>query len=315
MKNSRETAKYLFLIQIVLMLSASLVPMATQAQVSCPVWGCQPYAPLTVSCYSNYSGNVLVNTNVNWYSVVSGGNGFYSYAWNGTDGLIGNNNQISTTYSLPGSKAAFVSVTSGGQTVTANCGTINIYLPSYNYNYYYPSTSQVTSGSYYYAGSNNSVPTNTGTVYTSNNNTGTTNQVLGYSATNPNLQSVYLSNVPYTGAGDVARVLGFISILVLWSAVLSYIFLKRREQEQLLTVTESAGVGEQNVQSHVAANSNILESIETIARNNKVILSSEAVVKIAKLQQLENINPSELISKISKGEWMTCGEKDIEKYI
>ena len=144
---------------------------------------------------------------------------------------------------------------------------------------------------------------------------GTGNQVLAYSATNPSLQSVYLSNVPYTGAGDDAKVIGFLSMILLWSAGLSYIFLKRKEKEQLVAVSGSIGDGQQNLQSSVFENSNILESIENIARKNKVILSSEAIVKIAKLQELKKINPSAVIVKISKGEWTTCGENDLEQYI
>ena len=154
MKKFIKTVKYLFLAQVVLMFSLSMIPFSVSAQTAqyaCPVWGCnyQPtpintYSPLIVSCYANYSGSVLANTSVTWSSIVSGGNGVYTYSWNGTDGLTGNMGQISTAYSSAGMKSAFVSVTSAGQTVSANCGSLNVYLPTNNYYYpynYYPYSS------------------------------------------------------------------------------------------------------------------------------------------------------------------------------
>ena len=134
--------------QIALVFSASLVPFFASAQTvytTCPAWGCQysptvNYTSLAVSCYSNYSGNIPTNTNVNWYAVVSGGNGLYTYSWNGTDGIAGSNSSVSMPYASLGTKTASVSVSSAGQIATANCGNVNIYQPSSDYYYYNPNS-------------------------------------------------------------------------------------------------------------------------------------------------------------------------------
>ena len=72
------------------------------------------------NCYANpqtgYPGNMIT-----WYATASGGNGYYSYAWTGTDGLSSNESSISQTYTSSGTKTATVTITSNGQTITKNC--------------------------------------------------------------------------------------------------------------------------------------------------------------------------------------------------
>jgi len=76
---------------------------------------------MSVSCYANPS-NPSVGNGMNWYASVSGGNGNYTYYWNGTDGLSTNNQNPYMTYSVAGSKYASVSVTSSsGQYASASC--------------------------------------------------------------------------------------------------------------------------------------------------------------------------------------------------
>ncbi len=86
----------------------------------------QAYQSLVVSCSPNYSGNVPVNVPVVWTAIVYGGDGSYSYAWNGDENLSGSAQSVTKYYSNAGSKTATVTVVSGSQTTSSNCGSMNI---------------------------------------------------------------------------------------------------------------------------------------------------------------------------------------------
>jgi hypothetical protein len=45
------------------------------------------------------------------------------------------------------------------------------------------------------------------------------------------LSSVFLSQVPYTGPEDIIKVTGFISLILIWSAIIGFIFLKNRQKK------------------------------------------------------------------------------------
>lgn len=99
------------------------------------------YSPLYVSCSVNTSF-APVGQNVLWSSSVSGGNGYYTYRWSGTDNLYGYNSSINTSYSGSGQKYATLTVTSDGQSVARQCNssvTIGVpnqyYVNNYNTNY------------------------------------------------------------------------------------------------------------------------------------------------------------------------------------
>ncbi len=47
------------------------------------------------------------------------------------------------------------------------------------------------------------------------------------------LSSVYLNQVPYTGAEDVAKVAGFISFVLIWSAAIAYYFMKDKKKKDI----------------------------------------------------------------------------------
>ncbi|MEA3452810.1 MAG: hypothetical protein U9Q96_00540 [Patescibacteria group bacterium] len=73
---------------------------------------------LQVSC--NASPNPAdIDETVNFYSNVSGGSGSYSYTW--TNSCVGSSSNCSRTFSQPGAYSATVTVSSGGQTDSANC--------------------------------------------------------------------------------------------------------------------------------------------------------------------------------------------------
>lgn len=78
------------------------------------------YSAISGSCTANTT-YTTAGTPVTWTLSVIGGNGYYTYNWGGTDGLYGNTSNVTTTYYTPGSKTAYVTVTSNGQTSTLYC--------------------------------------------------------------------------------------------------------------------------------------------------------------------------------------------------
>ncbi len=83
------------------------------------------YYPLSVSCNAsnNYNNN---NNSITWNSYPSGGSGSYRYSWDGTENLRGSRQSVSMNYYNPGVKTASVTVYSGSQSVTQNCGGVNV---------------------------------------------------------------------------------------------------------------------------------------------------------------------------------------------
>lgn len=95
-------------------------------QVPVPVY----YPPLSVSCSSNTT-YTSIDTAVRWTANVSGGNGYYSYTWSGTDNLTSNNRDAYKYYKYPGQKYATVTVFSNGQTITQTCSnSVAVYEPA-----------------------------------------------------------------------------------------------------------------------------------------------------------------------------------------
>lgn len=81
--------------------------------------------PLGGTC----SGNPFiakVNTSVTWGASPTGGNGSYSYVWEGSDGLSGLSSSVTRTYSTEGQKSASVTISSGSQTKLFSCSPIVI---------------------------------------------------------------------------------------------------------------------------------------------------------------------------------------------
>jgi len=100
---------------------------------------CYTYTPPTtitipslyVSCYSQPLSTNTGNT-VTWVSSVSGGTGSYSYSWSGSNGFMGSGSSVSTVYYNAGTYSAYLTVTSGGQSQSANCSnSVNVYGNSY----------------------------------------------------------------------------------------------------------------------------------------------------------------------------------------
>jgi len=143
------------------------------------------------------------------------------------------------------------------------------------------------------------------------------NQVLAYTQTNPYVSSVYLSEVPYTGAGDTIKVILFTLALILWSTLIAYFLLKKRETQIIPVAVASENV----ISTEVHADTRAMSQIEDYARMNNIIISQGAVINLLKAKRLNDINVSETIRNIasektnSEGEWVTIGESDLEKYL
>jgi len=278
MKNITSTAKYFGLI-LALVLGYA-IPYVVSAQY---------YYPLQVTCRAN-TYSAVVNTQVGWSAVGTGGNGIYTYSWSGTDGLSGNANSVLQTYGTEGTKTASITVTSNGQTVTSNCGSMYVYAnQNYNNNYGtlsgscsanisnprvgdninwtayavggngvytyswndsdgYNAIGQYLSRFYTTIGQKNMTLTITSngqsitrncSVYVNANTVNPVynppyqnptypvqNQVLGTVALTPMVESVYLSDVPYTGFEESFKGFLFALSLVLWSSIMAYKFTK-----------------------------------------------------------------------------------------
>ena len=191
--------------------------------------------------------------------------------------------------------------------------------PNYVYN-----TSQVNSGGYLGGGGGlayYSQPTYYGSQPAYYNQSTIPNQVLSYINTNPNLASVYLSDVPYTGFEDYYGTLIFISLLISWSAILAYVFLKNKVGSQKVLVKAYAETIEKdiikdnsvvsNLMNQINSDNSDISKVEEYARTNKILLSSDASTKLIKLSRLGRINVSEYLKGIAVGEWITLGENQI----
>ncbi len=98
-----------------------------------PYFQTNNYAPVSVTCSPN-ALSVPVGIQVLWTAQASGGSGYYSYSWSGTDGVYGFDKSVQKVYDIVGPKGATVTVTSGNQTAQAYCpfitvGSIPVYQP------------------------------------------------------------------------------------------------------------------------------------------------------------------------------------------
>ena len=337
---------------------------------SCSATVTEDVIPLTVSC-SPSSSSVKKYTGVYWNAYVSGGNGGYSYSWSGTDGLYGSGSSVYKNYSNTGSKTANVNVTSNGQSVSASCylDVYDDYNPTYlegscsaspynsqvgtnvswnasayggNGNYYYSwsgtdglyGNGQYISKSYYAPGYKTATVTisSNGQSITRTCNTNVS-QVLAYTQTNdlPTLTSVYLSEVPYTGIEDNFQLLAFLLGLIGFSALLAYLFIRRKTQEvsfeqiAISSVATGDAMTDKFVCDRIVSDKQVFESVEDVAMNNKAIMSLGAIESIVKASRINCLDEREMTQKaidscrkdrsLNGDEWCVIGEEDIKKVI
>jgi hypothetical protein len=75
---------------------------------------------INANCYANPQAT-YPGSQVTWFATASGGNGYYTYSWAGTDGISGTASSLNTTYYSVGTKIASITVTSNGQSITKAC--------------------------------------------------------------------------------------------------------------------------------------------------------------------------------------------------
>lgn len=178
---------------------------------------------LGVSCYGT-PNQVRMYDSVTWYANATGGNGYYTYTWNGTDGLYGSGQSLSKLYPSVGYKTASVTVTSNGQSVTNSCA-INV-GSTYTYTnpttYYYPPTQ---TNSFYTVPQTTSFTQTPQTVtYYQPTYTGASNPVVG----------VFLSQLPATGISFGLKMTLFTLGLALWSLFAAYLFVQKKNRKVVL---------------------------------------------------------------------------------
>ena len=148
------------------------------------------------------------------------------------------------------------------------------------------------------------------------------NQVLSYVQTSnvmPLVSSVYLSDIPYTGAGDNIKIVLFATALALWSMLLAYYFLKKKINTnetvpEIVNDSDSFSFEIKNTfEERKEFENKAIQDIEDYARMNKVILSSSASEKILKLSILGKVKANEIIKGLSTGDWTAVSEEDIRE--
>ncbi len=78
------------------------------------------YPAISAYCYPSSTG-AIAGSQVTWYAVASGGNGYYSYFWQGSENLSGNTSVVNHVYNVRGTQSASVTIISNGQAVTKQC--------------------------------------------------------------------------------------------------------------------------------------------------------------------------------------------------
>lgn len=224
---------------------------------------------LVITC-SVSDSRVDVDEDVTWRSYPTGGNGSYTYDWEGTDDLSGNSRNLTWSYDDDGTKRGTVTITSGSQTASASCTvrvnededddlSVSCYASPTNtqvgnrvnwyvdvdggdgdYDYDWSGTDGLNSSSrspymtYNTPGSKRA--TITVTDGDGNEETATcytnVNSVLAYTQTYqpPVASAVYLSQVPYTGFADNVKLYSFVGMLAFFSAWIAYIIIERKRE-------------------------------------------------------------------------------------
>ncbi len=123
-----KKTKYIFLTIAFILAVFSLLAISDAKAYACST-GCT-YPPVTGSCSVSESTAHIGDT-VTFTGSASGGNGYYTYSWNGTDGLSGLTRQVSQSYSTSGTKYATVTITSNNQSIQQTCS-VNVNQPQQN---------------------------------------------------------------------------------------------------------------------------------------------------------------------------------------
>ena len=164
-------------------------------------------------------GTASVGETVQWSASATGGTAAYAYSWSGDEGLSGTAATLSKTYQSAGTKLGAVSITSGAQSVTRTCSVfirpITGCISGCGGGYNQPNVVLYKKAT--------STTLASASVYVS--------QTPQKSAS----ASIYLSQIPYTGvAGDSAKAIVYIALLLAITGVLAYFISSRRKSDKHL---------------------------------------------------------------------------------
>jgi hypothetical protein len=201
---------------------------------------------------------------------VYGGNGLYTYSWSGTDGLYGYNSSAYMTYNTPGTKYAYMTVYSNGQSVTRTC---SFYVNDRN-NFFYPTIGYVSP----------QYPVST------------------------SYNGVSLSQVPYTGLESNVKVALFTLALIAWSAIVTYAVILRRRSKLATAAVSTATLGTvagsdeaEQAERHemLTGHDNLIGNLENFARSQNVIISTDALAAIADASGYNQNKAETLLSSLA----------------
>jgi hypothetical protein len=89
-------------------------------KVSLPYGTYYTWVNMDVVC-SAFPQTAYVGNQVTWTATASGGNGYFTYSWVGSDGLSASGNSVNKVYYSSGPKVGIVTVTSNGQSLSKQC--------------------------------------------------------------------------------------------------------------------------------------------------------------------------------------------------
>ncbi len=244
------------------------------------------YNNLNASCVANQT-SAYVGDGVYWSATgVTGGNGRYTYSWSGTDGLYGNGYSVYKNYNYVGTKFAYLTVYSNGQSVTRTCSLyvnnryapVTYINPQINYPYNGVSLSQVP-----YTGleSNMKVILFTlGLIFWS--------AIVTYVVISRK-KSLALSNVKDAGAST----------------------------ESAVTSDDAEQSARQQV---LMGHDNMLSDLESFARNKNVIVSVDALAAIVDIADNDQKRAETLLSSLANrhatdSEWTTLDLSKVQSAI
>lgn len=168
-------------------------------------WNTDYALTYSVSHNDNYRVTCIVddttveaNDEVEFRAKVTGGSGDYEYEWFGDDGIDEDDDSFEHEFDRNGIYRVTVEVTDAdGFTTYDECDAVYVGRDYYTANYVQD----------YYTGSPQ------GELASQN--------------------SVYLSQIPRTGAADTAKVFGFIAIIAVWSAAIAYYFINQKRKSAI----------------------------------------------------------------------------------
>ena len=218
------------------------------------------YSNLDASCMASQS-SAYVGENVIWSATgVTGGNGNYTYSWTGTDGLYSNSYSVYKTYDTAGTKFAYLTVYSNGQSITRTCS-----LPVNN--------------QYTVAGYTSSQP------YQLASYEGVSLSQVPYTGLESNIKIILFTLALILWSGVVTYIV---------------VIRKRMALAPMTTSVSGSGEAQQSLRQEILMGSDrMLSNLESFARSQNVIISEEALIAIADIAGNNQKKAETLLSSLA----------------